>query len=420
MKKEEFNKYYRDIEPIVFDNKTLAEIKPLTKVKFDPHYKNNKIISKQEAIEDIRIFFRIIELCYCGYEYYRDRIDFSLLEQQIILSLSESDISAQNIGNVIYKVLSPYINDSHFSILADECLSLGKLYRAYFTGLVIGLINGNYVVTKGNKLVKKGYVFSFEQIKEYLFETLPDSKGNKRFLLGIYTSKLPKRIKIGGFELAVHPCKTDNIQQTEEAIRTEEMLGIPIVHNSSYSFETETPSFDDYFKLGKKYKDTKYLVWSILSNGGGNSNYPMNFIQGLNNHAVWNMDCAVINSPFISEGQKQEKSYSVFEGCVGIDESQYEGTLFVLQNKQVASSGESAIMYGRSVKKRIFVGSASMGCGQFGDVLTYKLPNSELFFAMGYKVFNMEGFEEGKGFFPDYWLDSNDPVKDVVEYIMQR
>ena len=36
---------------------------------------------------------------------------------------------------------------------------------------------------------------------------------------------------------------------------------------------------------------------------------------------------------------------------------------------------------------------------------------------MGFKVFNMTGFTEGRGILPDYWIDSADPAKTVAEYI---
>jgi hypothetical protein len=89
----------------------------------------------------------------------------------------------------------------------------------------------------------------------------------------------------------------------------------------------------------------------------------------------------------------------------------------VLQNKGAASSGESAICYARNVKNVCFVGSASMGCGQFGELKRYKLPHSDLRFSMGYKAFYTDGSEEGKGIFPDYWFDSTNPIAELAEYI---
>ena len=89
----------------------------------------------------------------------------------------------------------------------------------------------------------------------------------------------------------------------------------------------------------------------------------------------------------------------------------------MLQNKQTASSGEAAVMYARSVKNAVFVGSATMGCGQFGDLMKWTLPHSGVTFAMGYKVFHMEGFEEGRGLLPDLWLDSDRPWDELCAWI---
>ena len=61
-----------------------------------------------------------------------------------------------------------------------------------------------------------------------------------------------------------------------------------------------------------------------------------------------------------------------------------------------------------------------MGCGQFGDHLSYRLPHSGIVMRMGYKVFNMDGFEEGKGIRPDYWLDEDDPIAALKAYLLAK
>ena len=42
-----------------------------------------------------------------------------------------------------------------------------------------------------------------------------------------------------------------------------------------------------------------------------------------------------------------------------------------------------------------------------------------LVFSYGLKAFFHDSFEEGKGFVPDYWIDDEDPVSDVEQYIAQ-
>ncbi|MFA6730799.1 MAG: hypothetical protein WCR95_07365 [Eubacteriales bacterium] len=424
MEREKFNKYYVNHIPVNMDALITSQIRLAAKSSNNENmYKSVKNIGRAEAAGDIELFFNILKYCYCGYEYYNELIDFDDLKKEAVSSLPETP-TTKAVRDILYKTLSKHINDSHFGFIAgkNKTLSLGKLYRAYFTSLVVELKNGRYLVAKGNKTVKKGYEFTHEQIKDYLFETFPDKQGNKRYLVGVYTQTPVKQIVIGSFSLPAHLCRTDNYKKLNTPVKIEETEGIPIIHHSTYSNGGVKESFESYKKTGVKYKDTKYLIWSILSNGGGNSKFPECFIDGLNNNAVWELDLAVISNPVINESNdndsENKKSYSIFNiGKVDFSKSLYGGRLFVLQNKFVASSGEAAVMFGRNVKDVCFVGGATMGCGQFGDILTYRLPNTNIYFHMGYKVFNMEGFEEGKGFLPDYWIDSNNPVEEVAAFI---
>ncbi len=85
-------------------------------------------------------------------------------------------------------------------------------------------------------------------------------------------------------------------------------------------------------------------------------------------------------------------------------------------NKWVASSGEAAIAYAKSCKNVVFIGSASSGMGQYGDCKTYQLINSKIIITLGYKVFQMQ-FDEGKGYIPDYWIDSSNPLKYLQKWL---
>lgn len=229
-------------------------------------------------------------------------------------------------------------------------------------------------------------------------------------------SAAPSHIEAGGLRLPVHLCKTEYFHTEQDM--TGERFGVPFVHHHSYSGGNVTASFDDYRALGEKYKSAPALIWSVLSNGGGNSNYPENFIRGLNREAVWVMDLAVVENALIGNADDNFKRYRLVDpDDVDIENLEYRGKLYVLQNKGVASSGEAALCYARCVKNVCFVGSASYGCGQYGELIDYCLPNSKLRFHMGCKVFNINGFEEGKGLYPDYWLESDDPIGELAEYI---
>ena len=95
----------------------------------------------------------------------------------------------------------------------------------------------------------------------------------------------------------------------------------------------------------------------------------------------------------------------------------YNGKLFVVTNKRVASSAEMAVSPAFNIKNAILVGSATSGCSNFGECLMFQLLHSGIMLFCGHKVFYHDKFDEGKGFLPDYWIDDENPLAVVEEYI---
>ncbi|MDY2629557.1 MAG: hypothetical protein SOW08_14790 [Lachnospiraceae bacterium] len=81
----------------------------------------------------------------------------------------------------------------------------------------------------------------------------------------------------------------------------------------------------------------------------------------------------------------------------------FDGTLHVIINNQVASSGELALVYAKSLPKVIFYGCNTLGIGQFGDLCIYYLPNSNVTLWCPQKVFNTV-ISETEGMKPDFWI----------------
>lgn len=293
-------------------------------------------------------------------------------------------------------------------------------FTAYFSDLLLEKHGGRVKVISGCATLC-GKEFDMAEISENLFPTLPSHDGCERFLFGIYSEKPVDALTLGGEELPLHRCKTDLCNPKDGFLYDREILGIPAVYQTTYGLPDEKT--DEFSGMGEKYKNAKNLIWSVLGNSGGDSRFPEMFVSALNGYANWEMDYAVLSSPLAGDNRESahEKSYEIHSLPENNpDSSKFGGKLWLLQNKNVASSGESAVMYARSVKNSVSVGSATCGCGQFGDILGYHLPNSNILFCMGYKVFNMDGFEEGKGLAPDYWLDSDDPVTALAEYINEE
>lgn len=429
MKASEFEKYYCAGQPVEINEALAAKLKPccdytslfyMDKQSLREKYQDVPNISRDAASEDIEIFFDILKYAYAGYDYYSDKVDFEKLKADIIAKIPAVGISTDGLKEIIFEALYPHINDTHFAFIGEKNLNMKHCFTAYFSDLLLEKHGGRVKVISGCATLC-GKESDMAEISENLFPTLPSHDGCERFLFGIYSEKPVDALTLGGEELPLHRCKTDLCNPKDGFLYDREILGIPAVYQTTYGLPDEKTG--EFSGMGEKYKNAKNLIWSVLGNSGGDSRFPEMFVNALNGYANWEMDYAVLSSPLAGDNRESahEKSYEIHSLPENNpDSSKFGGKLWLLQNKNVASSGESAVMYARSVKNSVSVGSATCGCGQFGDILGYHLPNSNILFCMGYKVFNMDGFEEGKGLAPDYWLDSDDPVTALAEYINEE
>lgn len=433
VKREEFDKYYKNVKPVELDSETVERLRPLVDV--EDEWAGDVLISREKAVYDIECFFELLKYCYAGYLYYADKIDFDGIEKELISSVPNDGINAVGLRNALYTALEPYINDTHFAFLGDGGKSFAKPYRAFFTGLTVEANEeGFFVVESEIENVAKGTVFSAEELDGYLFKTFPSANGRDRYLVGVFTSDRPETISIGELSLPLHRCRIDSVREDPNKVGAWSLWtwnGINLVNHTGYgneeventrrAFGTKEDE-DPYYEMGEELRDDPALMWSLLGNSGGNSVYPQSFINGLNGYALWENDCAILCNPMLDPDMTEKAARCETYCSEHIDhrKAKYAGHLFVLQNCGVASSGESAVMFGRSVKNAYFAGSATSGCGQFGDIRRYRLLNSGICFVMGYKVFNMDGFEEGRGFAPDYWIDDDSPFGIIEEYIRMK
>lgn len=157
------------------------------------------------------------------------------------------------------------------------------------------------------------------------------------------------------------------------------------------------------------------IIWDLSGNHGGNSKYPEAFLRGLNGYVQCEMDTAILHSPVV--GNSDTDKYYDFQKAPALEltRSTYDGTLYIVMNKQTGSSAENAITFSQSCKNTITIGSPSAGVGLFGEVRPYRLTNSGIFVLLPYKLFYEDDFEIGKGKYPDYWIDNENPV----EYILK-
>jgi hypothetical protein len=203
-----------------------------------------------------------------------------------------------------------------------------------------------------------------------------------------------------------------------------------------------------FMNSGKELKEERKILINIMFNGGGSSLFPQTFIQNLNGVMQWETHWAILKSPPIVEyfakydlssmpdispdfknlilsnreeladyrsspSKKWEFTSTHNENMSG----SYTGTLIILTNRSVHSAGEAFVGASQSIKNRIVIGENTGGVAQFSSACGYYLPNSRFIANLPRHFILIPGLEECIGYLPDYWLNTTEPVKEVMDWL---
>ena len=92
----------------------------------------------------------------------------------------------------------------------------------------------------------------------------------------------------------------------------------------------------------------------------------------------------------------------------------FAGRLLVVTDSSCASSCETAVALARKIPGTMIVGENTAGAGEFGQAERYRLPNTGVWMQAPTKWFSGELVPRGgRGFKPDFWIDSEDPDSTV-------
>lgn len=69
------------MKPVEIDEATLERLRPLIDAE-QGEWDADAAVTHEQAVEDIECFFDILRLCYAGYDYYADKIDFAGLKNR--------------------------------------------------------------------------------------------------------------------------------------------------------------------------------------------------------------------------------------------------------------------------------------------------------------------------------------------------
>ena len=97
------------------------------------------------------------------------------------------------------------------------------------------------------------------------------------------------------------------------------------------------------------------------------------------------------------------------------------GPVFFLQDKGVASSGETAVRNFRAAADVLFIGGPTLGCDLTPNNIRLYLPHSGLpcFFGTGIGFGETAENRDGVGYLPDLWVEPTQAMaltKKLIEY----
>lgn len=356
-------------------------------------------VSAEEAAADVKTFFTLLKNCYGAYDYFGGDEVFLPIQEEVLAGLpAEGTVSPSALEHILVEQLSPILFDGHFSIGGSRLGTAHDKYMYY--------VDGVYFDDTGDidpELVK------------------PTIDGEGRLRLGLRTlatsaeaEALPTSLKIEGHTLSLQ-WEKDIAKVGRIAFKETELEdGTPWL--ISRAMWGEQSQLDRLADCGAEYAESPVLVLDVRGNGGGSDNYINEWFNGYaGQYAERRLAYAVKLSTanlliYNLKGMKiiADPGWD----CSGSAGTwvEHEGITLVFQDKNTASSGETAVSNMRTLENTLFLGSNTSGCSLTPANINFCLPNSHLRVYFGTRLLLRDNGEnlDCRGFLPDIWVPSND------------
>ena len=218
-------------------------------------------------------------------------------------------------------------------------------------------------------------------------------------------------------------------QEYDYAVRMYAVEDIPVfdIKKFYYDNEEERAQLEIFAKSGEQYSTVPCLIFDLRQNRGGSDTYLHDFMTGMNGEAPdFPMDFRQIYSDTFVEWLEKECDMHGFQK--GVEEEITGGKIlekkqkiYVLMDRRVASSGESAIANLKTMSGTVLLGENTSGAFFCGNCIHIYLPNSGLciYYGTGRLLYNKtQNIDELGGFEPDIYGAFE--VEDVVKMYLSE
>ncbi len=404
-------------------------------------------LTSQQALDDIKMLEYIFETGYSGRDYFGKKgVSFESMYADLRkLAKNGETVKTGDMEGIICRHLSG-VTDGHLRILGTRKYSFYRHKNAHFADLIAEKRKDGFYITesKVDGIPEGSYYTGKESI---MFPTL-SPPGKRYYLVGklSYSPVNSMTAEFGGrrLQIPLHPIRMgEKKADTSKIFSTEKLEGITCITLTSLD-SSHKKILDEFVKTGSNLKNETCFILDICDNHGGSSYFAHDFIANFNGSAKWINYFAFLYAPATLQATANLynefphlKAYEDFDIDKEMENvrknpvrkweistksqeremGSYKGKAVVVCNRNVASSGEAMLNMWRSIPGGIIVGENSGGIGNFGDVREYMLPNSKMVLTVPCKLFIVPEVEEGVGYMPDYWIDTEVPETDIIRWL---
>jgi len=424
---------------------------PYETLEMEPDPRKPPFVSAEKAAEDVERLFYLFNNGYSGYGYFVNVGSFDEAKAGILRELKRQPIwNGKELSSLIHKYLS-FIRDRHLNIGGQEYGSHEDFW--YDTGFELRENRGEYLFTSDGKEYTVVSI-NGESPDGYMFPSL-NADGDAVFRVGVLSHSSPQPLELrsrSGQEVRQWRITLSRSQLRYSGIFEEKRVGgVPVVRIRSFG-DHPREYIDRFLDSANRYKGVPCLIVDIRGNGGGNEEWPKQWIIRFtgrrpdraqvftelisettmigrsNSYAL-----ALHNAPELEEQGYRMKVKEFREYAESIEEKDvtpywwpYEvpgpqeipsnTTLIVLMDANVYSAGEGFISYLHQVENVVLVGENSGGALTYGQMSHHRLPNSKLLVGLptSLNVFVDLEYREEKGFFPDLWVPTGEALNYAV------
>lgn len=388
--------------------------------KEDPaDYDPKKILTQQQAVEDVTYLFDAFHDCYGPYEYFGGAEVFNEAEETIKAELQTREtLTAADLEQILLENLA-FIKDGHFNINNKSPYMIKIPF--FFREVAFVKTEEGYQAIDGRKVESvEGYDNLDELMKRSISQEgklvyypvllkdndpsirldLPQSC--KETLIVHYTNKTTQELKAEPFQIYSETfLKTPEEYQVVTSRQNGE---IPVFQFNEFDLDYEK----EISEGAKVLKEAPIAILDLRSNRGGSALIAEDWISKYANTLVL-MNRNIIDTK-TGEFLRNEEDKWI----------ENPNILIILSGKYSASASEMLIDCAYNLENVLIIGENTMGAVLGGQGSTC-LPSSAVKVGVGNGLISLqtEGdyFEELRGFYPDIWVPAGEAEELAVKLI---